>query len=312
MWEESRRKKRPHMKSKARYWGSVRFYKHLILTVVALLILLPSVCFFIILASHWKLKRTYRLEMGEQAFYIQQLEERLAAAESQQEEASVEVVLTSKKLAVMQGEQAPSAQSDEEKQNIPFDVNLCDWQYILVNDWNPLSRSFQPDLTDTRHGKQVDRRIKATLEQMMDDAKEAGMNLLICSAYRDYEKQASLVQNSMDDLLAAGCGYEEAYWQTRRRLALVGTSEHHTGLAVDLVGFTHQTLDEEQANTPEAKWLAEHAHEYGFILRYPKEKEEQTGIEYESWHYRYVGEQAAAFIKENGLCLEEFIEMATP
>lgn len=298
------------MKSKTGYWGSVQFYKHMILSVVALLILAPSFGFLLMLSRHWKLKQTYHLTMEEQTFYIEQLEERLALAESWQEETSMEAVMSAKEPVIMQGESEPPVQSVETTLTIPFAVDLCDWQYILVNDWNPLSRSFQPDLADTRHGKQVDRRIKATLERMMDDARDVGLNILICSAYRDYEKQASLVQNSMEELMAEGNDYMEAYWQTRRRLALVGTSEHHTGLAVDLVGITHQTLDEEQADTPEAKWLAEHAHEYGFILRYPKEKEELTGIEFESWHFRYVGEQAAAFIKEHQLCLEEFILLA--
>ncbi len=298
------------MKSKTRYWGSVQFYKHLILSTVALLILVPTSGFFAMLSKHWKLKQTYRLAMEEQTFYIEQLEERLWIAESQQEETNAKMVLTSKGAVVMQGENETPSQTAEQTLTIPFAVDLCSWQYILVNDWNPLSRSFQPDLADTRHGKQVDRRIKSSLERMMDDAREEGLDLRICSAYRDYEKQASLVQNSIEELLEAGNNYEEAYWQTRRRLALVGTSEHHTGLAVDLVGVTHQTLDDEQADTPEAKWLAEHAHKYGFILRYPKEKEDLTGIEFESWHYRYVGEQAAAFIKENQLCLEEFIALA--
>ena len=101
--------------------------------------------------------------------------------------------------------------------------------------------------------------------------------------------------------------YTEAHWQTKLNLALVGTSEHHTGLAVDLVGTDYQTLDEKQADTPEAKWLAEHAYEYGFILRYPEGKENITGIIYESWHFRYVGKEAAAEIMGQEICLEEYL-----
>ena len=91
-------------------------------------------------------------------------------------------------------------------------------------------------------------------------------------------------------------------------IAVPGTSEHHTGLAADIVTPTHQTLDPQFADTAAGKWLLEHAADYGFILRYPEDKQETTKIIYESWHYRYVGEEHAKAIKESGLCLEEYLE----
>ena len=200
--------------------------------------------------------------------------------------------------------------TDADMLSIPFSVDLTDWRYILVNDQHPLAESFQPELVETRNEKLIHKKIRASLELMLDDAKKEGLDIIICSAYRDYEHQARLVAESMEKLMKMGHSYTEAHWQTKLNLALVGTSEHHTGLAVDLVGTDYQTLDEKQADTPEAKWLAEHAYEYGFILRYPEGKENITGIIYESWHFRYVGRTAAAFITENQLCLEEFIELA--
>ena len=78
---------------------------------------------------------------------------------------------------------------------------------------------------------------------------------------------------------------------------------------MDIVGRSHQNLNLAQARTREAIWLAEHSAEYGFILRYPADKTDVTGIAYESWHFRYVGEEAAQYIKENNLALEEFVEL---
>jgi D-alanyl-D-alanine carboxypeptidase len=87
-----------------------------------------------------------------------------------------------------------------------------------------------------------------------------------------------------------------------------GTSEHQLGLAVDFVDTRYWTLDEKQAELPAQKWLMEHCWEYGFILRYPSEKSEITGIIYEPWHYRYVGREIALEIRDAGLTLEEYLE----
>lgn len=87
-----------------------------------------------------------------------------------------------------------------------------------------------------------------------------------------------------------------------------GTSEHHTGLALDIVSQNYQLLDEEQENTPEQQWLMHNSYKYGFILRYPNDKSKITGIHYEPWHYRYVGKEIAKEIYEQGICLEEYLE----
>ena len=92
-----------------------------------------------------------------------------------------------------------------------------------------------------------------------------------------------------------------------RWVAVPGTSEHETGMALDIVSYSYQLLNEQQENTAEQKWFMEHCWEYGFILRYPKDKTEVTGIGYEPWHYRYVGREHAAKLYESGLCLEEYI-----
>lgn len=198
---------------------------------------------------------------------------------------------------------------EQESLKVPFTVDLDDWNYILVNERHPLSRDFEVQLVKTYDGHQVDERIQEALETMIDDAKADGLNMLICSSYRDYKKQDSLMDKSIAKYVKSGMTYTEAFFKTKEMIALTGASEHHTGLAVDIVGRNHQSLDRAQADTDEAKWLNEHAAEYGFILRYPADKEDVTMISFESWHYRYVGVEAATFMKENNLCLEEFVEL---
>jgi len=90
-------------------------------------------------------------------------------------------------------------------------------------------------------------------------------------------------------------------------VAVPGTSEHQLGLAVDIVDLDHQLLDETQEDTPVQRWLLAHSWEYGFILRYPSEKSELTGIIYEPWHYRYVGKEHAKVMFQQGVCLEEYV-----
>ena len=96
--------------------------------------------------------------------------------------------------------------------------------------------------------------------------------------------------------------------QSSHTIAVPGASEHQVGLALDIVCSTYYRLDEAFGDTEAGKWLAENSYQYGFILRYPKDKEEITGIEYEPWHFRYVGKEAAKEMTEQKLTLEEYVE----
>lgn len=300
------------MKNDAHYLGSVRFFKHLILFLLACAVLLPLIGMLIILIQYWQLKQNYNTIVSGQQVYISRLEERLAWMEKLQEEKEAADVPPEAEEPEPASEIPDMIEEiiDEDVPLIPFEVDLEETKYILVNDSQPMAQCFELNLVETRNGQLVHKEIKDSLERMIDDAKEEGYHLIICSAYRDYESQAKLVEESIARHMKDGYEYAEAFWRAGRYLEMVGRSEHHTGLAVDLVGINYQSLDEGHAATPEGIWMGEHAHEYGFILRYPKNKEDITGIEYESWHFRYVGEEAAAFIKEQELCLEEFIDLA--
>ncbi len=201
--------------------------------------------------------------------------------------------LPEKQAAVSAGEQAASAE---------------DWQLLLVNPWHTLPEDFTVELETLSNGMKVDKRIVKDLNDMLADCRKAGLRPIICSAYRPQATQERLYKNKITRLRAAGYAKDAAVEEAGRWVAVPGTSEHQTGLAVDLVAVSYQILDQNQEKTAEQKWLMEHCWEYGFILRYPTEKCEITGIGYEPWHYRYVGKAAAAALHENGLCLEEYLE----
>lgn len=244
--------------------------------------------------------------------YRQEAESRMAQLTESLEDARREIDALREEDGAQEPEEpeAVAVVAQQDFLEIPFSVDLEDWKYILVNELHPLAQDFVPQVEKTYDGHRVDTRMRGELETMIDAAKAEGLNLMICSSYRDYKKQDSLMDKSIARYVSRGMSYTDAFFKTKEQIALTGASEHHTGLAVDIVGKNHQTLDREQADTAEAKWLNEHAAEYGFILRYPEDKEEITMISFESWHYRYVGRQAAAFMKENNLCLEEFVELA--
>ena len=182
-----------------------------------------------------------------------------------------------------------------------------DWCLVLVNRENPLEADPDIELKRLSNGHAVDRRIYPQLQQMMDDARAAGLSPVICSSYRTVSDQQELYSAKVEKYLSQGLSPEAAEAEAAKWVALPGTSEHHTGLAVDIVSLYYQTLDEGQENTAEQKWLMENSWRYGFILRYPNGTTEITGINYEPWHYRYVGKTAAEEIYTRGITLEEYL-----
>lgn len=175
-----------------------------------------------------------------------------------------------------------------------------DWRLLLVNAWNLLPESYTVELVRLKNGLQVDKRIYDDLNAMLTDCRAAGLQPIVCSAYRTQATQTRLYNNKVSRLRAVGYSAEEARVEAARWVAPPGTSEHQTGLALDLVSLDYQLLDEKQEQTPEQQWLMAHSWEYGFVLRYPSDKSAITGIGYEPWHYRYVGKEAAKAMHESG------------
>jgi len=185
--------------------------------------------------------------------------------------------------------------------------NAEDWNLTLVNKWNEMEAGYEPDLVEVSTGHRVDKRIADSLTEMIKDAKKAGYAIYILSSYRDMEKQISLYEDEVEKWIWQGYDKVAAEEKAGTVVAFPGTSEHQLGLAVDLVSSEHVRLDRQAENTKGYKWLVANCHKYGFILRYPNEATEITGIIYEPWHFRYVGKKAATYIMEHEITLEEYL-----
>ena len=150
------------------------------------------------------------------------------------------------------------------------------------------------------------------LEAMLADAEAAGCKLYLVSGYRSVERQTALFKRKTNSFMAEGFSREEAEKQAAMWVARPGTSEHNTGLAADIVSADwyskHSDLTADFEDTPEFEWLNAHCADYGLILRYPRGKENVTGVTYEPWHYRYVGKNAALEIYQQDITLEEYLE----
>jgi len=202
--------------------------------------------------------------------------------------------------------------------NFPVDITDMDPDLVyMVNKHMFLADDFTPDdlveikaLKLDKEGNNTNGGIRSVdgtwklqrecaeaLVKLCDAARDAGYELYLKSGYRSYYKQAVMYENRLKKY-----GYDDG-WVTKP-----GASDHQTGLGCDVVpkNWTDRGMNEDMAKEVECQWMAAHCAEFGFILRYPSDKEELTEINYEPWHLRYVGVPAATYIMDNGLCLEEF------
>ena len=178
---------------------------------------------------------------------------------------------------------------------------------VLVNKYYYLKEDYIPnqlELLDNNYSIRnlyLVKTAKTSFENLAKDAKKIGLTIKAMSTYRSYSYQDNLYKKyvTLD-------GIEKADTYSARP----GYSEHQTGLAIDV--FNEKSSYTDFENTEEYKWMQEHAHEYGFILRFPKEKEQETGYQFEAWHYRYVGITPATYIKKNNITLEEYIAKKKP
>ena len=207
------------------------------------------------------------------------------------------------------GEVAPPESSDPPEPEQPA-INKEDWNLVLINPTHAIEK--EPEMTfDEVQGFKFDSRIAGKVRELIAAAKEDGYSLAIVSGYRTMDRSRVLYANKIAEYQAMGYDEAAARVEAAKWVAPPGTSEHHSGLAMDIVSGDYYTkysdLVEEFENEPEAVWLRENCARFGFILRFPKDKVEVTGINYEPWHFRYVGEEHAAAIMEQGLCLEEYL-----
>lgn len=208
-------------------------------------------------------------------------------------------------------------EDDESKNTINIDTKVVlpgekveiineieDWRLVLVNSENPLPEDFSIELAKVNGTKEFDARAASELIEMLQAMKLSGAsNIWIQSAYRTPEYQANLYQNKVQDFILMGKSRQDAEVLASKWVNKSETSEHNLGLAID---FNNVKRDFE--NTKEFKWLVENAENYGFILRYKKEKKHITKVNYEPWHWRYVGKEYAKEMNGLDMCLEEYLE----
>lgn len=186
----------------------------------------------------------------------------------------------------------------------PKKKEITDWRLKLANYENILPEDFEVQVSNIDETRQFDTRAIDDLKNMMNDMRKDGIaNIWIQSAYRSVARQKELYDNSIKKYLQQGKTQEEAEKLTDEYINKPGSSDHNLALAVD---FNY--VDNKFENLDGFKWLKKNAEKYGFILRYPKDKEDITKISYESWHWRYVGKEHAQKMNEMNMCLEEYIE----
>lgn len=208
---------------------------------------------------------------------------------------------TAAQVAAQAG-QASSAAESAERAVEPEPSQLSDPLLVLVNDWTPLPEDWQvtPRMIDD---EQVDLRIYDDLTAMFDAAAEEEVWFWVASGYRSVEQQEVILDRAVKENMDLGMTEEDGREEALRTIARPGYSEHHTGLAVDL-----NDVSDDFEETEAYRWLSLHAADYGFVQRYKKDKVEITGIDNESWHYRYVGKRHAKEMEKLDMCLEEYVE----
>ena len=177
------------------------------------------------------------------------------------------------------------------------------WNLILVNRNSYIPDDYKVELTELSNGEKVDSRIYPELQEMFNDARAQGYGLFVREGYRTQEEQQQLLDEKIEAYKNEGKSKSEAKKLAEQWVAIPGTSEHQLGIAVDINADTTKSSSDDVYS-----WLAENAHKYGFIKRYPSDKTDITGVINEPWHYRYVGKEAALEIYSQGMCLEEYID----
>ena len=178
-----------------------------------------------------------------------------------------------------------------------------EWNLILVNKNHKIPYNYSPELIELSNGEKVDARIYPDLQKMFDDARAAGLQLFVRDGYRTGDEQKAIMNDKIAAYETEGYSKKEAKALAKTYVAEPGTSEHELGLSVDI-------NSESSGASQDAvyEWLDENAYKYGFIKRYPADKTDITGIDNEPWHYRYVCYEAAKEMKEQNLCLEEYLK----
>ncbi len=231
--------------------------------------------------------------------------ENVTSAESTSEEKRTGEKLSVENNVTSESTTKKTEPKRSESGRIIVDVKSVPWNLIVVNMEREIPEGYDPETKEILDsGYELDARVTPHYEEMYRAGKKDGVTLTPFSGHRSYERQRINYNNLTETYMARyGLDRKAAAKKAATVILPPGTSEHNIGLAMDICN-TYDSF----ANTAEYAWLMENAYKYGFILRYPKEKEDVTGIVYEPWHWRYVGVEYAKKIKDSGLCLEEYLD----
>lgn len=183
------------------------------------------------------------------------------------------------------------------------ETDTSDQMLVLVNRTHRITEEYSGELVKLDCGKSVDSRIYPELQAMFDEMRSEGIYPIVNEGFRTKEDQEQMMEDQINAYIDEGYSRKKAEKLAKNIVAPVGSSEHELGIAVDIIADKNLSDNETVYN-----WLAKNAYKYGFIQRYPSNKTEITGIDYEPWHYRYVGKKAALEIYEQGVCLEEYLD----
>lgn len=181
----------------------------------------------------------------------------------------------------------------------PPDIDIDSWEFILGNGWNSIGE-YTPEI-EMLENQGFDPRVIEPMKAFVQATRDQGLSVFLSSGYRSYADQKYLFDRKVSQV--------GSYEAAARIVLPPGTSEHQTGLTCDITDRYYETKDHTLENTAMYKYMSQHCQEYGFIVRYPADKEDITGVMYEPWHFRYVGVEVANYMVETNLCFEEFVSL---
>lgn len=231
-----------------------------------------------------------------------------SSSENQEEQTAEPQTEPQTEPAAEEPQAVPETKAAEKKSATVIPITDAEnWNLAIINTKYPLPDSYAPTLSNAINGSniQLDSRVSEHYAEMYAAAKLSGCVLTPYSGYHTYALQENTFNRKVNFYVNKGMSAEEANQKASAQVLPAGCSEHNAGLAMDIVSASSDFI-----NTKEYKWLCENAHNYGFILRYPEDKTAITGMNFEPWHWRYVGAQAAKEMKEKNQCLEEYLGLA--
>ncbi len=219
---------------------------------------------------------------------------------------------TSAKQTTKKQKKAAKKTAEKKAENALPDVKSSDWQLVLINKNHP-AKDGDIQLKSWVNGQQMDERIYADFQALVTAGKKAGISYIAISGYRSVAYQKELLDKDIKTYENQGMSADEARKKALEYMTEPGVSEHHTGLAIDVLDEdwynAGKSLETSYGESKGGLWLAENAMNYGFIIRYTQDKESLTGIKYEPWHLRYVGKESAQYITKHQLVLEEYLTL---